>query len=175
MNPKRRQRLAVVVGLVALAAIAIGLTLYALRANIDLFFTPQQIAAGEAPEGRSLRAGGVVRFDSVRRDPERVAVSFVVTDFVDDVEVRYQGILPDLFREGQGVVVVGTLDRHGVIEASQVLAKHDENYTPPEVIKALEAGGRMSVEYRLQLDAGLAPQAIQSAAQLSGLDTSLGD
>ncbi|MFP3441566.1 cytochrome c maturation protein CcmE, partial [Pantoea sp. SIMBA_133] len=89
-------------GLVALCAVAVGLTLYALRSNINLFFSPVQIAAGEAPVDRQLRAGGMVKEGSVHRDSDSLDVSFVVTDYVDDVEVRYSGILPDLFREGQG-------------------------------------------------------------------------
>ncbi|WP_299260039.1 cytochrome c maturation protein CcmE [uncultured Kushneria sp.] len=139
MNPRRRQRLIIIVVLVALAGIAIGLTLYSLRANMNLFYSPTRISAGEASVGRSLRAGGVVRDDSVQRDQQTLDVTFTVTDFEEDVPVHYRGILPDLFREGQGVVIVGTLDERGWIEASEVLAKHDENYMPPEVDGALKA------------------------------------
>ncbi len=137
MNPRRRQRLIIIVVLVALAGIAIALTLYSLRANMNLFYSPTQISAGEAPVGRSLRAGGVVRDDSVQRDQDTLDVTFTVTDFEEDVPVHYRGILPDLFREGQGVVIVGTLNERGWLEASEVLAKHDENYMPPEVDGAL--------------------------------------
>ncbi|WP_290787552.1 cytochrome c maturation protein CcmE [Halomonas sp.] len=141
MTPKRKQKLYVLLGLVALAAIAVGLTLYALRANINLFFSPVQIAAGEAPFERQIRAGGMVREGTVVRNPDSLDVEFTVTDYVDDVRVHYSGILPDLFREGQGVVVVGQLHQGGHIMADQVLARHDENYMPPEVAQALEEAG----------------------------------
>ncbi|RAR63534.1 cytochrome c-type biogenesis protein CcmE [Onishia taeanensis] len=147
MHPKRKQKLFVILGLVALAALAIGLTLYALRSNINLFFSPVQIAAGEAPVSRTLRAGGMVKENSVARDPESLDVTFVITDFVEDLEVRYSGILPDLFREGQGVVVVGQLDGEGHLTASEVLAKHDENYMPREVADALKAAGYSPADY----------------------------
>lgn len=141
MNPKRKQRLYIVTAVVLLASLAVGLTLYALRANINAFYTPTQIASGEAPEGRQIRAGGMVREGSVSRDNETLDVIFTVTDFDRDVTVHYQGILPDLFREGQGVVVMGTFDGEH-LEASEVLAKHDEKYMPPEVSAALKASGR---------------------------------
>lgn len=150
MTPKRKQRLCVLLGLIALAAIAVGLTLYALRSNINLFFSPAQIAAGEAPIERQIRAGGMVKQGSVSRDDDTLDVTFVVTDYEDDLRITYSGILPDLFREGQGVVVIGKLDGSGTLRAEQVLAKHDENYMPPGVAAALEASGG-------------APTAIQSA------------
>ncbi|KAA0015844.1 cytochrome c maturation protein CcmE [Salinicola corii] len=143
MRAKRKRRLIIVIGLVALVAVAVGLTLYALRANINLFFTPSQIAAGEAPHGRTMRIGGVVKKDSVDRNSDSLEVTFVVTDFAKDVEVRYDDILPDLFREGQGVVVIGQLDEDGEFIAQQVLAKHDETYMPPEVAEALKATGNL--------------------------------
>lgn len=139
MKAHRRQRLIIILVLVALAGVAVGLTLYALRANMNLFYSPTQISSGEAPQGRSLRAGGVVRDNSVHRDQDTLDVTFTVTDFEEDVPVHYRGILPDLFREGQGVVIVGTLDERGWLQASEVLAKHDENYMPPEVDGALKA------------------------------------
>ncbi|MDR9439661.1 MAG: cytochrome c maturation protein CcmE [Halomonas sp.] len=141
MRAKRKQKLFVILGLVSLAAIAVGLTLYALRSNINLFFSPVQIAAGDAPVERQIRAGGMVKAGSVDRDKDSLEVSFTVTDYVDDLEVRYSGILPDLFREGQGVVVVGELQHDGWLLADQVLARHDENYMPPEVAQALEEAG----------------------------------
>ncbi|GHA98910.1 cytochrome c maturation protein CcmE [Modicisalibacter luteus] len=144
MNPKRKQRLYLILGLVALAAIAVGLTLYSLSSNINLFFSPAQIASGEAPVDRQIRAGGMVKAGSVKRDSESLDVSFMVTDYESDLEVRYSGILPDLFREGQGVVVVGELNGNGLLRADQVLAKHDENYMPPEVAEALK--GKMPTE-----------------------------
>ncbi|MDN6321335.1 MAG: cytochrome c maturation protein CcmE [Halomonas sp.] len=139
MTPKRKQKLFVILGLVSLAAIAVGLTLYALRSNINLFFSPVQIAQGDAPMERQIRAGGMVKEGSVSRDPESLDVEFTVTDYVDDLEVYYSGILPDLFREGQGVVVVG---------ADKVLARHDENYMPPEVAQALEEAGYSPADYQ---------------------------
>ena len=144
MNAKRKQRLYLILGLVALAAIAVGLTLYSLSSNINLFFSPAQIASGEAPLDRQIRAGGMVKAGSVHRDDESLDVSFVVTDYEGDLEVRYSGILPDLFREGQGVVVVGELVSSDLLRADQVLAKHDENYMPPEVAEALK--GKMPTE-----------------------------
>ncbi|MGQ4878480.1 cytochrome c maturation protein CcmE [Billgrantia sp. LNSP4103-1] len=148
MRPKRKQKLFMALGLVSLAAIAVGLTLYALRANINLFFSPIQIVAGDAPYERQLRAGGMVKEGSVRRNPDSLDVEFTVTDYVEDVRVHYSGILPDLFREGQGVVVVGQLQRDGFIKADQVLARHDENYMPPEVSEALEAAGYSPADYQ---------------------------
>ncbi|MFQ3786541.1 cytochrome c maturation protein CcmE [Halomonas sp. A29] len=148
MRPKRKQKLFIVLGLVSLAAIAVGLTLYALRANINLFFSPIQIVAGDAPFERQLRAGGMVKEGSVSRNPDSLDVEFTVTDYVEDVRVHYSGILPDLFREGQGVVVVGQLQRDGWIKADQVLARHDENYMPPEVADALEAAGYSPADFQ---------------------------
>ncbi|HSP58957.1 MAG TPA: cytochrome c maturation protein CcmE [Halomonas sp.] len=152
MRPKRRQKLFVILGLVCLAAIAVGLTLFALRANINLFFSPVQIAAGDAPFERTLRAGGMVKEGSVSRDNDTLDVAFTVTDYVDDVEVRYSGILPDLFREGQGVVVVGELTQEGWIRADEVLARHDENYMPPEVAQALEEAGYSPEDYQAKAE-----------------------
>lgn len=148
MTPKRKQKLFMFLGLVSLAAIAVGLTLYALRSNINLFFSPVQIVAGDAPFERQLRAGGMVREGSVSRNPDSLDVEFTVTDYVEDVRVHYSGILPDLFREGQGVVVVGQLQQEGWIKADQVLARHDENYMPPEVADALEAAGYSPADYQ---------------------------
>lgn len=150
MTPKRKQKLFITLGLMALAAIAVGLTLYALRANINLFFSPIQIAAGEAPIERQIRAGGMVKEGSVSRNPDSLDVEFVITDFVEEVEVHYNGILPDLFREGQGVVVIGQLSDGGLFRADQVMAKHDENYMPSEVAEALEASGYSPSEYGAQ-------------------------
>lgn len=141
MTPKRKQKLFVVLGLVSLMAIAVGLTLYALRSNINLFFSPVQIAQGNAPMDRTIRAGGMVKEGSVLRDGETLDVQFVVTDYVDDLNVYFNGILPDLFREGQGVVVIGQLQADGRLRADEVLARHDENYMPPEVAQALEEAG----------------------------------
>ncbi|CAM3475498.1 MULTISPECIES: cytochrome c maturation protein CcmE [Halomonas] len=148
MTPKRKQKLWVILGLVSLAAIAVGLTLYALRANINLFFSPVQIAQGDAPMARQIRAGGMVKEGSVARDPDSLDVEFTVTDYVDDLQVVYSGILPDLFREGQGVVVVGELQADGHLYADKVLARHDENYMPPEVAQALKEAGYSPADYQ---------------------------
>ncbi|WP_075878707.1 cytochrome c maturation protein CcmE [Vreelandella massiliensis] len=148
MTPKRKQKLFVILGLVSLTAIAVGLTLYALRANINLFFSPVQIAQGDAPLERTIRAGGMVKEGSVARDPDSLNVEFQVTDYVDDLDVYYSGILPDLFREGQGVVVVGQLQADGRMRADEVLARHDENYMPPEVAQALEEAGYKPADFQ---------------------------
>lgn len=138
MHPIRKKRLTIVLFLLVGVAVAVALTTYALRQNINLFYDPSQIAAGEAPVDVRIRAGGMVEEDSVIRDPESLQVEFRVTDFTSSVLVEYTGILPDLFAEGQGVVAMGRLDGKGRFVADQVLAKHDENYMPPEVNEALE-------------------------------------
>ena len=116
--------------------LAAALVLNAFRSNLVFFFTPSQIAAHEAPAGRSLRIGGLVEAGSVKR--EGVTVHFTVTDTAQSIPVVYTGILPDLFKEGKGVVAQGELDAQGVFQASEVLAKHDENYMPPEAAEALK-------------------------------------
>lgn len=138
MHPIRKKRLTIVLFLLAGVAVAVGLTTYALRQNINLFYDPTQIAAGEAPVDVRIRAGGMVEEGSVARAPESLKVVFNVTDFNQSVTVEYTGILPDLFAEGQGVVAMGRLQPDGRFVADQVLAKHDENYMPPEVSDALE-------------------------------------
>ena len=138
MHPVRRQRLAIVLLIVAGTAVAAGLLGYALRENINLFYPPSDIAAGKAPVGRDIRAGGMVLEGSIKRATDSLQVSFIVTDYQANVPVTYTGILPDLFSEGEGVVVSGQLDEAGLFHADQVLAKHDENYMPPEVSDALE-------------------------------------
>lgn len=142
MNPKRKQRLYVILGLVSGLGVAVGLVLYALSQNINLFFTPTQLAGGQAPEARLIRIGGMVAEGTVLRDPQSLKVAFDVTDFENQVRVTYEGILPDLFREGQGVVVQGRVT-NGQFLASEVLAKHDENYMPPEVTEALRQSGQL--------------------------------
>lgn len=166
VRAKRKQKLFVILGLVSLAAIAVGLTLYALRSNINLFFSPVQIAAGDAPLERQIRAGGMVKAGSVDRDKQSLEVVFTVTDYVDELEVRYSGILPDLFREGQGVVVVGELQQDGWLRADQVLARHDENYMPPEVAQALEEAGYAPEDY--QAKAAEVGQKMDAQAEDSG-------
>jgi cytochrome c-type biogenesis protein CcmE len=114
------------------------LVLNAFQSNLVFFFTPSQVAAQEAPVGRNFRIGGLVEEGSVQRQQDGVSVRFVVTDTAKAVPVTYTGILPDLFREGKGVVAQGSLGADGVFKADQVLAKHDENYMPPEAASALE-------------------------------------
>lgn len=138
MHPIRKKRLTIVLFLMAGLAVAVGLTTYALRQNINLFYDPTQISAGEAPVDVRIRAGGMVEEGSVVRDPESLKVVFRVTDFNASIPMEYTGILPDLFAEGQGIVAMGRLDNHGRFVADQVLAKHDENYMPPEVADSLK-------------------------------------
>ncbi len=137
MHPIRRQRLFIVLLILIGVASAVGLTAYAMRENINLFYPPADIAAGNVPVGKKIRAGGMVVKGSVQRDPNSLKVSFDITDYKDTVRVEYTGILPDLFAEGQGIVASGTLDANRVFQASEVLAKHDENYMPPEVKDSL--------------------------------------
>ena len=141
MNPVRKQRLLVVLAVLIGLGIACGLMFYALRQNINLFYTPQQIASGEAPLDAQMRVGGLVEEGSVVRDQQTLDVQFVLTDGKGSFTVHYQGILPDLFREGQGIVANGTLISTNRFEAEEVLAKHDETYMPPEVQDALEKAG----------------------------------
>ena len=141
MNAVRKQRLILVISILVGLAIACGLMFYALRQNINLFFTPQQVMAGEAPLDTQMRVGGLVEVGSVVRGQETLDVQFVLTDGKGRLTVHYQGILPDLFREGQGIVANGTLISTNRFEAEEVLAKHDETYMPPEVQDALEKAG----------------------------------
>ncbi len=141
MHPKRKQRLIVVSFLGFSFALIIGIAMYLLSENINLFYNPTQIAAGEVPQGAKIRAGGMVREGSVVRQGDDLTVVFVLTDYQSDVSVQYTGILPDLFREGKGIVALGRISEQGVLVADEVLAKHDENYMPPEVAEALEKSG----------------------------------
>jgi cytochrome c-type biogenesis protein CcmE len=138
LTPRQKRLAWITVGLAVLAT-AIGLVLYALSSNIVFFFTPTQIAADEAPKGRAFRVGGLVESGSVKR--EGIDVRFNVTDGAKAIPVTYRGTLPDLFKEGKGVVAQGTIGTDGVFKASEVLAKHDENYMPPEAAEALERAG----------------------------------
>ena len=135
MKPRHKRLAAIAVGLVALGTVT-ALVLTAFEKNLVFFFTPSQVAANEAPQGRTFRIGGMVEKGSVKR--EGVAVRFVVTDTAKTIPVVYRGALPDLFREGKGVVAQGQLGSDGVFHAREVLAKHDENYMPPEAAHAVE-------------------------------------
>lgn len=138
MHPVRKQRLGIVIFILLASAAAAAFLGFALRENINLFYPPSDIVAGEAPTDRKIRAGGMVEEGSVLRADDSLKVRFKVTDYSASVEVAYEGILPDLFAEGEGVVVTGMLGQDGVFQASEVLAKHDENYMPPEVSEALK-------------------------------------
>jgi cytochrome c-type biogenesis protein CcmE len=136
MKP-RHKRLAMVAAGIAALGIATALVLSAFQKNLVFFYTPTQVAANEAPQGRAFRIGGLVAAGSVQRQADGVTVHFVVTDTAKSIPVSYRGALPDLFREGKGVVAQGRLDETGLFTASEVLAKHDENYMPPEAAEAV--------------------------------------
>jgi len=135
MKPRHKRLVAIAAGVAALG-IAAALVLAAFQKNLVFFFTPSQVAANEAPQGRTFRIGGMVEKGSLKRDG--VEVSFVVTDTAKTIPVVYKGALPDLFREGKGVVAQGQLGPDGVFHAREVLAKHDENYMPPEAADAVK-------------------------------------
>ena len=147
MHPVRRQRLGVVLIVVIFSSLAIGLVMYAMRGNINLFYPPSEVVAGIAPQGKAIRVGGMVQDKSVERSTDSLQVKFVITDFQASVEVSYDGILPDLFGEGQGVVVLGLLGSDGKFTATEVLAKHDENYMPPEIADSLKMSEKVSAGY----------------------------
>jgi len=132
----RHKRALLILGALGALAIAAVLILNALNSNIALYVTPSEVAAGKAPQGQAFRIGGLVKAGSLRRD--ELVVHFVITDLVKEIPVSYKGILPDLFKEGKGAVVQGKLDVDGQFVATEVLAKHDENYMPPEAKHALE-------------------------------------
>jgi cytochrome c-type biogenesis protein CcmE len=135
MKP-RHKRIALVVGALAGLSVAAALVLNALQSNVAFFFTPTQVTGGEAPRNKAFRVGGMVRAGSLKR--EQMTVHFVITDTAKDVPVSYTGILPDLFKEGKGAVVQGKLAANGEFVATEVLAKHDENYMPPEAQHAVD-------------------------------------
>jgi cytochrome c-type biogenesis protein CcmE len=137
---RRQQRLLLLATALAALALAAWLVLSAFRKNLVFFYTPTQVLAGEAPHNRSFRLGGMVEAASLKRDADGVGVSFVVTDTGRSLPVHYRGILPDLFKEGKGVVAQGKLDADHRFVAEEVLAKHDENYMPPEAAYALKKG-----------------------------------
>ena len=138
MKPRHQRMIAIAAG-VALIAIAAALVLNAFQGNVVFFFSPTQVAAKEAPVDRTFRVGGMVEKGSLKRQADGLTVNFVVTDTAKTIPVTYTGILPDLFKEGKGVVAQGKLGTDGAFHASEVLAKHDENYMPPEAAHALSA------------------------------------
>jgi cytochrome c-type biogenesis protein CcmE len=150
----RHRRFAWIAAGVAVLGVAVALVLNAFQSNLVFFFTPTQVASKEAPQGRPFRIGGLVETGSFVRVPNTLEVRFVVTDTVQRVPVTYSGLLPDLFKEGKGVVAQGSLGPDGMFRATEVLAKHDENYMPPEAAAALEAAHKD--KGRLPADAGAA-------------------
>ncbi|MBA4740558.1 MAG: cytochrome c maturation protein CcmE [Burkholderiales bacterium] len=145
MKPRHKRLLLVVV---ALALLGLGATfvLKAFRSNLVFFYTPTEVFAGQVPQGQAFRIGGMVLEDSLKRKDDGVTVRFAVTDSIENVPVQFTGILPDLFQEGKGVVAQGRMDPQGVFVADQVLAKHDENYMPPEAAEALERARKIKME-----------------------------
>ena len=159
MKPRSKRALAIVAG-VATLGVATALVLNAFQSNLVFFFSPTQVASKEAPVDRAFRVGGLVETGSVQRDPNGLTVRFVVTDTAKTVPVSYTGMLPDLFQEGKGVVAQGRIGPDGVFVADQVLAKHDENYMPPEAAEALakaKQGQMPSLEQQMTPGTG-APQ-----------------
>ena len=146
MTPRQR-RVTLVVGILVGVSAAVALAVRAMNENVMFFFDPTQVASGEAPIDKRFRLGGMVRPGTVVREPGPLEMRFVVTDFQKDVSVKYSGIVPDLFRENQGVVAHGRLGADGTFVADEILAKHDENYMPPEVARAIKEkhGGVMPV------------------------------
>ena len=141
MKP-RQQRMILIAAVLAGVAVAVGFGVRAFQENLSYFFSPSDVAAGKAPAGRPFRLGGMVVNDSVQRESGSLTVAFTVTDFANTVPVRYTGVLPDLFREGQGVVAEGMLAAPGELRADTILAKHDERYMPREVVESLKKQGR---------------------------------
>jgi len=137
MKP-RQKRIAMVAGGLAALAVAVAMVLSAFQQNLVFFFTPSQVAANEAPQGKTFRIGGMVETGSVKRQPDGLTVRFMVTDTAKSIPVTYRGALPDLFREGKGVVAQGRVGADGMFVANEVLAKHDENYMPPEAADAVK-------------------------------------
>lgn len=156
MNPRRKKRLLAVTAIVFGIGAVIGLVLYALQENINLFYTPSELIEGKGPNkekphiGQKLRIGGMVVPGSVSRDESSLQVSFTLIDTGPLVTIKYQGILPDLFREGQGIVAQGVLVEPNVIEAFEVLAKHDEEYMPAEVAEAVKGIKHEKPKYNLE-------------------------
>lgn len=143
MTPKRKQRLALVALMLGGVGVAVTLGLKAFQQSIMLFHSPTDVVAGNVEPGRAFRIGGMVVEGSVQRSSADLSVRFELTDHGQTVPVSFKGILPDLFSEGQGIVAMGSIDTSGTFSATEVLAKHDENYMPPEVADALEKAGKM--------------------------------
>jgi cytochrome c-type biogenesis protein CcmE len=142
MTPARKKRLSLILLMIVGVGVGVGFALNALNENIMFFFSPADIQAGKAPANKDFRVGGVVVEGSVNRPGEGLTVEFGLTDNASQVKVKYTGILPDLFREGQGIIANGRLNAQGDFIAQEVLAKHDENYMPPEVMEAMKKSGQ---------------------------------
>ena len=142
MTPARKKRLLLIALMLAGIGVGVGFALKALNQNIMFFFSPSDIVAGKAPQNKDFRVGGVVVEGTVKRPGDGLTVQFDLTDNAETVTVRYTGILPDLFREGQGIIANGQLNGEGDFVANEVLAKHDENYMPPEVMEAMKKSGQ---------------------------------
>ena len=147
MHPARKKRLIIVIFILSGAAIAAALATYALKKNINLYYTPSQVVSGKVPKGHVFRIGGIVKKGSVHQAKQGLEMSFRLTDTVHDIKVEYKGVLPDLFRVGQGIVAQGKLNSQGVLMADQVLAKHGADYMPPPVKQAIAAA---KAEYKKQ-------------------------
>lgn len=141
MTPKRKQRLIFVMVLLVGFGAATGLALFAFQKNLLYFYSPSQIASGDVETGQMFRLGGLVVEGSVARESDGITTQFDITDTLGSITVSYTGLLPDLFREGQGIVAQGKINQQGIFVAQEVLAKHDENYMPPEVAEALKEAG----------------------------------
>ena len=150
MKLHRKRKLAVILFVATGLSATVGLTLFALGQNMNMFYTPSQVAMGEVEVGRRFRIGGMVKEGSFVSDSDSLKVRFETTDYAHAVPVEYEGILPDLFREGQGIVAEGSVDSQGVFSASKVLAKHDENYMSQEVKAALDASGASTANNAIQ-------------------------
>jgi cytochrome c-type biogenesis protein CcmE len=156
----RHKKLALIVGALAIVGIIAALVLNALNSNIALYITPTEVAAGKAPKDKLFRIGGLVKEGSIKRQADGVTIAFIITDTEKDIPVNYKGILPDLFKEGKGAVAQGKLTAEGSFNATEVLAKHDENYMPPEAAKAVDdAQGRAASKHVSPSSAGETPKA----------------
>ena len=155
----RHKKLALIGGALAVIGIIAALVLNALNSNIALYISPTDVAAGKAPQGKAFRIGGMVKEGSLQRQADGVTMAFIVTDTEKDITVNYKGILPDLFKEGRGVVAQGTLEHDGTFKAREVLAKHDENYMPPEAAKAVGDAQSRAASKHVSPSSGEQPKA----------------
>lgn len=142
----RHKKLALIGGALAIIGIIAALVLNALNSNIALYISPTDVAAGKAPQGKVFRIGGLVKEGSIKRQTDGVTIAFIMTDTEKDITVNYKGILPDLFKEGKGAVAQGKMTAEGIFVANEVLAKHDENYMPPEAAKAVNDAGNRAAD-----------------------------